>query len=216
MRLVLAVHGTTSPAGQRVYRQLAARVAAHVPTALAHLDVQTPTLADVVRRGDVVVPVLLARGYHVRVDCEQALQRRAVLAPAVGPDPALVALADERLRAAGAGDDWPVVLAAAGSRDATARADLQLAADRLGRRRGQRVELAFASRPGEVAATVASVRDRTGGPVGVATWLLAPGRFAETVSASGADAVGAALGAHASVVRVVLQRWATAQEAVAA
>lgn len=116
MRLVLAVHGTASAAGQRVYRDLADRVGEEVPTALAHLDVQTPLLPDVVRPGDVVVPVLLARGHHVRVDCGAAAHAGALVAPAVGPAPALVSLAQRRLRDAGAADDWPVVLAAAGSR----------------------------------------------------------------------------------------------------
>lgn len=77
MRLVLAVHGTASPSGQQVYRPLAARTAEHVPTALAHLDVQTPTLDDVVREGDVVVPVLPARSYDLRVDCAAAVQHGA-------------------------------------------------------------------------------------------------------------------------------------------
>lgn len=216
MRLVLAVHGTASSAGQQVYRDLATRMAAHVPTVLAHLDVQTPTLEDVVRAGDVVVPALLTRGYHVQIDCAAAADRGAVVAPAVGPDPALVALADRRLRNAGTGGDWPVVLAAAGSRDATAQRDLRAAAQQLGELRGSRVDVACASRPGEVAAAVTALRQRTGGPVGVATWLLAPGRFFDVVTASGAEAVGAPLGADRVVVEVVLRRWASARCDVAA
>lgn len=216
MRLVLAVHGTASTAGQQVYRDLAAQTSEHVPTALAHLDVQQPLLGDVARAGDVVVPVLLARGYHVRVDCAAAAPAGAVVTGAVGPDPALVRLADRRLRQAGVGDHWSVVLAAAGSRDATARHDLQLAARRLGRLRGSDVGLAFASRPGEVAAAVVALRERTERPVGVATWLLAPGRFAEAVAGCGAEAVAAPLGADVDLVRVVLQRWRAARQALAA
>lgn len=216
MRLVIAVHGTASPAGQRVYEDVAALAAEHVPTVLAHLDVQRPLLSDVARQGDLVVPVLLARGYHVRVDCAAASRAGAVVSPAVGPDPALVRLADRRLREAGAGDDWSVLLAAAGSRDATARRDLHLAAERLGRLRGTRVGLAFASRSGEVAEAVAALRERTGRPVAVATWLLAPGRFADVVAASGAEAVAAPLGADDAVVTVVLQRWHAARHDLAA
>ncbi|HWH29526.1 MAG TPA: CbiX/SirB N-terminal domain-containing protein [Mycobacteriales bacterium] len=216
MRLVLAVHGTAAPAGQQVYRDLADRVSAHVPTALAHLDVQTPLLADVVRAGDVVVPVLLARGYHVRVDCAGAGRLGAVVAPAVGPAQPLVALAQRRLREAGAGDGWPVVLAAAGSRDPAARRDLQLAARRLRRLRGTEVELAFASRAGEVAATVAAVRERCGGPLAVAGWLLAPGRFAAAAAAAGADVTAAPLGVDDAVVEVVLQRWSSVRRLLAA
>ena len=76
MRLVLAVHGTAAPAGQQVYRDLADRIGRHVPTVLAHLDVQVPLLPDVAQPGDVVVPLLLARGYHVRVDCASAQSTR--------------------------------------------------------------------------------------------------------------------------------------------
>jgi len=216
MRLVLAVHGTASPEGQRVYRDLAERVGAHVPTALAHLDVQTPLLPDVVRAGDVVVPVLLARGYHVRVDCTAAAEAGALVAPAVGPAPELVALAQRRLQDGGAGDNWPVVLAAAGSRDATARRDLHLAARRLRRLRGTEVQLAFASRPGEVASAVRVLRERTGGPVAVASWLLAPGRFADAAASAGADVTTSPLGADGAVVDVVLQRFASLRRRAAA
>ncbi|MFP5220347.1 MAG: sirohydrochlorin chelatase [Actinomycetes bacterium] len=216
MRLVLAVHGTASPAGQQVYRDLTDRVGAHVPTALAHLDVQTPLLADVARAGDVVVPVLLARGYHVRVDCTSAAALGAVVAPPVGPAQEVVALAQRRLREAGAGDDWAVVLATAGSRDPTAQRDLQLAARRLQRLRGTEVELAFASRPGEVAAAVAALRQRSGARVAVASWLLAPGRFASAAAAAGGDTTAAPLGADEALVAVVLQRWASARGALAA
>lgn len=208
MRLVLAVHGTAAPAGQQVYRELADRIGRQAPTVLAHLDVQSPLLPDVVRPGDVVVPLLLARGYHVRVDCAEAQRCGATVTPAVGPDPALVALADRRLRDAGAQEDWPVLLAAAGSRDATAQADLRRAAQRLGQRRRTDVQVAFASRPGDVAAAVADLRARTGRPVAVATWLLAPGRFADAVAACEGDAVAAPLGGDPAVASVVLRRWA--------
>src|SRR5688572_25447691 len=120
MALVLALHGTRWEPGRTTYRQLVRRVQAALPPVVVragYLDVQTPTLDDVVQPGDVVVPVLLARGHHARVDCAAATGRGARVADAVGPDPRLVAVADARLAESGAGRDWPVVLVAAGSRD---------------------------------------------------------------------------------------------------
>lgn len=216
MRVVLAVHGTASPAGQTVYAELAGRVGAHVPTALAHLDVVAPLLPDVARDGDIVVPVLLARGYHVRVDCAVAERCGAVVAPAVGPDPALVRLAQARLRAAGAGDAWPVVLAAAGSRDPRAQRDLATAARRLARLRRAPVELAFASRPGHVRAAVAELRRMHGGPVATGGWLIAPGRFADVTAQSGSDVTAGPLGADEALAGVVLRRVASVSTAHAA
>ncbi len=215
MRLVLAVHGTASPAGQRVYAELADRVGAHVPAVLAHLDVQSPLLPEVVRPGDVVVPVLLARGYHVRIDCAAASDQGAIVAPAVGPDPALVSGAAARLNDAGAGPSWPVVLAAAGSRDPRALRDLQTAARRLRRLRGAPVELAFASRRDDVPQAVARLRATCGGSVAAASWLLAPGRFATVVEGSGADVVGAPLGAAPALVEIVMQRWSSVRDVAA-
>jgi sirohydrochlorin ferrochelatase len=208
MALVLAVHGTRSPAGQATYVELARRVGDRVPVRLAHLDVQWPRLEDVAHPGDVVVPVLLARGHHVQVDCAAAAMRGAVVADAVGPDPQLIAVLDRRLDDAGAGRAWPVVLVAAGSRDATAQGDVRRAVELLSARRGTSVDLALASRAGDAEAVVARVRERTGGPVAVASWLVAPGRFASVAQACGADVVSSPLGACDALVDVVLDRYA--------
>ena len=73
----------------------------------------------------VVVPLLLAAGYHVHVDIAQAVADRPDVRStgALGPDDLLVDVLVERLEAAGAQRGGPVVLAPAGSSDARAQAD---------------------------------------------------------------------------------------------
>jgi sirohydrochlorin ferrochelatase len=219
MALVLAFHGTRSTPGRATYMSLVDRVAEAVPDTdvrLGYLDVQEPALADVVQPGDVVVPVLLARGYHVRVDCAAVASPLVHVADAVGPDPALVTLAQHRLTEAGAGADWPVVLVAAGSRDPVALADLELAAAGLAARRGRPVEVAMVSRPGSAEAAVARLRAAHGGPVAAASWLLAPGAFASAAERCGADVVSPPLGACATVAGVVAARYRAAASVLAA
>src|SRR5690242_17688310 len=130
--LVACGHGTRGPAGRRTLAQLRLDVAALRPgldVVAASVDVQKPALPDVVRRltGErrrcVVVPLLLAAGYHVRVDVTEAVadgDGLAVAARALGPDPALVDVLAERLAESGAGDDDALVLGAAGSSDPAA------------------------------------------------------------------------------------------------
>ena len=72
-----------------------------------------------------VVPLLLAAGYHVHVDIARAVADRPDVRStgALGPDDLLVDVLVERLEAAGAERGGAVVLAPAGSSDARAQAD---------------------------------------------------------------------------------------------
>src|SRR4051812_12568174 len=97
--LVACGHGTRGPAGRKTLARVRLDVAALRPgldVVTASVDVQKPALPDVVRRvtGEgrrcVVVPLLLAAGYHVRVDVTQAVAEGdglAVAAHVLGPDP---------------------------------------------------------------------------------------------------------------------------------
>jgi sirohydrochlorin ferrochelatase len=125
----------------------------------------------------------------------------------VGP-----ALAD-RLRAAGAPAGTPVVLAAAGSTDPRAAGDARHQAALLASHRQAPVLAAFASaaRP-TVAEAVADLTARTGGPVAVASYLLAPGVFAGRLRASGAAWISAPLGDHPAVAGLILERFRNAAE----
>ena len=125
----------------------------------------------------VAVPMFLAAGYHVRVDvpAQLAATGRAdvLLAETFGPDPALVAAAASRLRAAGLRDGDAVVLAAIGSSDPYAQADGATAARLLARELRAPVTLATIAMGGlRVPDAVARLRaDGAGG------WPSRPGSW---------------------------------------
>ena len=77
-----------------------------------------------------------------------------------------------------------------------------LLADRL----GVAVVAAFASASApSVPEAVAALRARTGGPVAVASYLLAPGQFQDQLADSGAEWVTAPLGGHPALAGLVSQ-----------
>jgi sirohydrochlorin ferrochelatase len=198
--LVACSHGTADAEGTAAVTRLvdAVRRAADVPVVEAYVDVHGPYVRDVVagHGGDVVVvPLLLAAGFHVRVDIAEAVAPwpAAVTSPALGPDDRLTDLLDERLRAAGVRPDDAVVLAAAGSSDDAADAAVRAQADLLSAVRRRPVTVAYgAARGPRVGAEVARLREREP-RVAVASYLLATGHFHRRVLQAGADAVTAPL-----------------------
>jgi sirohydrochlorin ferrochelatase len=206
-------------AGRRVLAELRLAVAALRPgleVLAASVDVQRPALAEVVeslvarQRTAVVVPLLLSAGYHVHVDVAGAAAASGGLvlaAAALGPDDVLAEVLDDRLVAAGASPADAVVMAAAGSSDARAAADVEAVAGALTVRRAAPVIAGYlsAARP-TVAEAVASSR-RTGQRVALATYLLAPGLFSRRLQESGADLVADPLGADLRVAGLVLRRY---------
>lgn len=217
MTLVLAAHGTRDPAGARAVDDLAVRVRAAlpgVPVHVAYADVRGPSVQQVLAalpgEPTVVVPAFLASGYHVRVDLPAQLadsgHPAAVLAPALGPAPALVAALVDRLRTAGYRHGDRVVLAAAGSSDPRALAEVRRVADALGGRLAVPVRVGYAATATPSAADAVAAAG-AGSRVAVASWLLAPGLFHRRVSRSGADVVSAPLADHRGVVDVVVRRY---------
>ena len=212
--LIACSHGTASPLGQAAVAALVAAVAAARPDLEVHeafVDVQQPDPAAVLGslpagREARLVPLLLSAGYHVYVDLTEIAAERehTIVAPALGPDPRLVALLHRRLLAAGLRPDDRVVLAAAGSSDARAVVDCAATADALAALLGMPVTAAYlsAAEP-HLADAVAAHRDSayavssaegSAHPrVVVATYLLAPGYFADLAASSGADLVTAPL-----------------------
>lgn len=220
--LLLVAHGSRSDAADAVIRSLAAAVAARGPRVeICYVDVRGPKVVDAVialrDRGDdgaVVVPAFLAAGYHVRVDLPAQLAEagadpaRFPVTPALGPDPLLASAALDRLRAAGHREGDAVVLAAAGSSDPSAVAQVRTAAGMLSSLVGRRVRTGFAATgTPTVSALVEGLRAAGERRVAVASWLLAPGVFQNRLLASGADVVGDPLGVHDDVVSAVLDRW---------
>ncbi|HEX7303222.1 sirohydrochlorin chelatase [Lentzea sp.] len=201
VKLVLAFHGTRDPRGVAVCSSIASMVAASVdvPVVVAYADVLQPDVRSVVDGPCVVVPVFLAAGYHVRVDIPAQIGSRpgVVVTPPLGVD--AVPAVRERLVEAGVRAGDSVVLAAAGSSDARALADVQAAARLLG-----------AAGVGFVATAVPRVADvvaRFSGRVVVASWLLAPGVFHSSLAGCGAEVVAEPVGAHPLVVEVLVRRY---------
>jgi sirohydrochlorin ferrochelatase len=141
MTVVVAAHGTRDPAGVAVAHQLVDAIRAQLPgrpVVLAFVDVLGPGVRDVVAGvpGPVtVVPTFLSSGYHVRVDVPREVtatgRNDVTISAALGPHPLLVTAMWERLRAAGWRRGDAVVLAAAGSSDRRAVADVRAAAGQL-------------------------------------------------------------------------------------
>lgn len=202
--MVLAAHGTRDPAGVRVIEAIARRVRrAGVAVRVGYADVRRPAVPDVVTPGCVVVPAFLAAGYHVREDLPAQLAGSgATLTAHLGTS--LVPAAFERLRQAGWRPGDAVVLAAAGSSDERALAEVRQAATLLGVWTGSEVSVGYvAGTAPKLAEVVAAQRGR----VAVASWLLAPGLFHERARDSGADVVAAPIGDHPLVAEAVLARY---------
>jgi sirohydrochlorin ferrochelatase len=219
-RLLLVAHGTRDPAGAVVTEAVASEVRRllGVPVAVSYADVRRPTPAEALAElpGPVVaVPMFLAAGYHVRVDVPAQIaatgRTDVLLAETFGPDPALVAAAASRLRAAGMRDGDGVVLAVVGSTDPLAQADGHTAARRLARELRAPVTPATIAMGGpRVAEAVARLRAEGARRVAVASWLLAPGLFQRALAASGADVVAEPLATHDAVARLVVARYTAA------
>ncbi|MBB3085650.1 sirohydrochlorin chelatase [Geodermatophilus sabuli] len=220
--LVACAHGTRNPTGRRLIAELALAARALRPgltTTAAFVDVQPPTVADVVAglradgRPAVVVPLLLSGGYHVHVDIARAVEGAAgaVAARPLGPDPRLVEVLADRLRTTRADPRDPhtaVVLAAAGSSDPRSVADVQDTAGLLQRTWAGPVTTGYGSAAQPPVATAVAAARRAGAErVVVAAYLLAPGHFHDKLAGAGADAVTAPLLPDERIAAVLLDRY---------
>jgi len=173
-------------------------------------------LAALPDRRAVVVPLLLTKAYHGRVDLPAVLSAAAglpvsvTLADGLGPAPAVIEglvrrLPAERLDA--------VVLAAAGTRDAAARQTVELAAGALSARLSVPCAVSYASAaPPLPGAAVDLLRDAGARRIGVAAYFLAPGRLYDLAARSaleaGAVAVAEPLADAPEITRLVADRVA--------
>src|SRR3954453_20238208 len=165
-----------------------------LPVHLGHIELNEPLLPDTLAAlGDapaVLVPLLLARGYHVKQDIPEmaaASSARTRVAAPLGPHPLLVDTLHARLVEAGwrtTMDDATrrasaVVLAAAGSRDPDSATDTRRTARLLADRLGVPVVPAYASAATPTVPTALRALAARGRPrVAVASCFTAPGRFA--------------------------------------
>jgi sirohydrochlorin ferrochelatase len=197
---------------------------------------------DARARSCIVVPLLLTAAYHSKSDIPAQLAAAAADAAAadggrgvrvrcaatLGPHPLLLDALERRLREAGVNVDsaaerarTSVVLAAAGSSDPAANATIADLGGHWQRERGWRAVLpgyasATGPSPAEAVAAGAALGGDGDGRVVVATYLLAPGYFADKIRsaalAAGASAVCDVLGAAPEVADVVLARYREARD----
>ncbi len=220
MSLVLTAHGTRRSAGVAMIGDLAARVGELLdcPILVAFVDVLGPTPSEVLsnlpagRNPAIVLPAFLSRGYHVRADLPAHIEAsghpNVIVTPALGPRPEIARLIYQNLVETGWQPDDSVILAAAGTSDRRARADLDHAARLLSRMTGSTVELGFAATGSPtIHNAVADARRRNARRVVVASYLLADGLFQERLDGCGADLVTRPLGTHPGLARLVAERF---------
>ena len=239
--LVVAAHGSTDPRATATVTDLVRLVRARAGRAglpgltvrAAYLGHALPSVPDALRAlyGDgrsraVVLPLLLTGAYHSDIDLPAVLSEASGRLPGLrlaygrplGPHPLLLRALECRLTEAGAAAaaDTAVVLAAAGSSRPAANAAVARAARAWQAARGWRsVVPAYASAAAPAPAEAVRGLLRRGAPrVAVATYLLAPGVFADRIReqslAAGAHAVSAALGAAPEVADIVIERYVQA------
>ncbi|MEU9252632.1 CbiX/SirB N-terminal domain-containing protein [Streptomyces sp. NPDC048270] len=227
--LVLAVHGSAVAAAAAATARLTAAIEAlsGVRAVVGHLDVQSPSLAEVVREhpNAVVVPLLLGDGYHRRIDVPAALDGTGcVLTEGLGGEPAVALALHGRLReaerrrgpyaradavvVAGAGSSRPG--GNAGTQDCAARLAALLADDR-GPDPVPVLPAYLTSAGPTVPEALAALRAAGHHRIAVAAHLLAPGRFTRALAGCGAWTVSQPLADHPRLARLVVERYATAR-----
>lgn len=225
--VVLVAHGSRDPRAAVATESLARAVRRARPEWLvraSYLDHAGPRPLDVLStapatRG-VLVPLLLTKAYHGRVDLPAVVREASSLPIGVtstevlGPaSPLLLGALGRRLAEAGGTLDGGtrldgVVLASAGTRDEAARVTVADAAAALGQRLGLPSAVAYSSgpgpRPGEAVETLRAAGARR---VGVAAYFLAPGLLydlaVDTAREAGAVVVAEPLGDAPELVRLV-------------
>jgi sirohydrochlorin ferrochelatase len=230
--LIAVAHGSRDPRAAATINELLSRVRSRCRDRLdvraAFLDHCAPSLPQVLGSVDacVVVPLLLTAAYHSKSDIPAQLAVGAPsgldvrLADTLGPHPLLLAALERRVREAGdfTRAQTSVVLAAAGSSDPAANASVTAVAAQWQAQGGwKRVTPAYASAAGPRPDEAVRSLTRDGGPVVVASYLLAPGHFADkirgTALAAGAAVVSAVLGDAPEVAGVIMDRYQAAARA---
>ena len=247
--LVAASHGTDNSGGANSISALVQKVALSlkndgsltepVEVLEAFVDVQQPDVPSVLAKAQelgaeqtIVVPLLLATGYHVRQDIADAAFAAGAsvqISPALGPDSRMVEVLIQRLDEIGATSETAagdlIVLTVAGSSDPRAQAESELVKlmleDALSERNGfaTTVELAFLS------AAEPKLKDlipklkfqQPRKRVVIATYLLADGYFAALTKKVGAHLAAEPLlidGTEppAQLVEIILDRFKAATD----
>jgi sirohydrochlorin ferrochelatase len=235
--LVLVAHGSRDPRAARSTWALARAVGAARPgvrVEAAFLDFEAPGLvpalrreADLGQRAATVVPLLLIAAYHGRVDVPGEIEKASGLGLAIGLAPVLgpvggagsdaVAL-DLVVRALRRrlDDAYPapvdgLVLAAAGTRDESALATVDLVGSALGDAVGVPCLPGYASGAGRTTGTAVRALQAQGARrIAVASYFLAPGLLYDRAVSDALDAgalvAAAPLGDAPEIAELVLER----------
>jgi sirohydrochlorin ferrochelatase len=232
--LVAVAHGSRDPRSAATVRALVDVVRAQAPGLPVHesfLDLSSPRVTDVLRelytaghRTAVVVPLLLGSAFHARVDLPALIDSvtascpgfRVQVSDVLGADPALEAVALDRLAAAPRRRGTGVLLSAVGSSNASANAVVASLASRWEERLGVPVSEAFASatQP-DIPAAAARLQARGVRHLVVASWFLAPGLLPDRIARLAREAdprafIAAPLADDPRVADVVISRYASA------
>ena len=239
--LIAVAHGSTDPRAAATIGDLMAVAAERaakrareqglIPPGLraAYLSHAAPSLPQVLGSIEpgtevTVLPLLLTAAYHSKTEIPRVLASsqvrllRVSCGAPLGPHPLLLRALERRLAEADpaaleAPERTGVVLAAAGSSDPEANGTITRLAARWQARTGWfAVRPAYASAGDPTpAAAVAGLLRAGASRVVVASYLLAPGLFADRIAQAGlaasAAAVSPVLGASAEVADVLLDRY---------
>lgn len=234
--LVAVAHGSRDPRSASTIHALMEVVRTQRPdldVRTAFLDLSAPRVGDVLGavHGDghheaVVVPLLLGRAFHARVDVPAAvseIQQRyprfsARVSEVLGPDQRLESAAWRRLSEAGVPADDPelgVLLAGAGSSHAPANRLVADVAARWQERAswaGAVATFAAAADP-DVPAAIAALRARGARRFAVGSWFLAPGLLPDRITRVARESahepvIAAPMADESGVADLVLDRYA--------
>jgi sirohydrochlorin ferrochelatase len=232
--IVLVAHGSRDPRSARTMRELGRRVGLRWPAGAttAFLDFDAPTVPGALGEltdpmsdrcpsmAPIVVPALLTKAYHGRVDLPGVLSTVATatrLSAVLGPSepgeaahPLLVAALLRRLSELDVSGD-AVALIAAGTSDAGARSTVEGVARELASELDVACAVGYASASGPTAGeAVAQLLAGGARRVVVASYFLAVGRLYDAAAASalraGAVGVAAPLGAATELVELIAAR----------
>jgi sirohydrochlorin ferrochelatase len=219
--LIACSHGTSSGAGRIAIREIVESVRDLLPgtrVVQAYVDVESPQIDDVVATETkdataVVVPLLLASGFHTRVDIARAVaggEGRAVATAPLGTHPLVAQLVVHRLIEAGATADDAIVLAAAGSSDPASAAEVRETAAAVTALWGSEVATGFAASAAPLISDALATARATGRRTVAASYVLAPGHFDGVIRDAGFDVVTSTLGPDPRLAAAAADRYRAA------
>jgi sirohydrochlorin ferrochelatase len=227
--LILLAHGSPDPRAATCTRQLAEGVQSSWPPGqviAAFLDHDEPRLDEAVRRLEVdgedeiiIVPLLLSRAFHGRVDVPNAVaavreSSSATIrcAEVIGADEELLPALERGLPRA-----VPVVLAVAGTNDAAAQQDLDRLAGAWSLQRGAPVMVGHASQASpDIKAAIAELESVHGATAAIASFVLFEGVLPDRIrAAAGTRCVTTPLFTSPEIARLVIARAQAARASAA-